>query len=141
MGDPTVIVRAAVAVTAALTVPQAFLPPPLATAPIDRPPSYIELRNLTPLALAGKQLYDQECAECHGSDGSGTLKGPSLKHRAYRSKNLSRKDFHRAVVEGAPANRWTFGDMPGSPHLSFNEVELIARYVREVQNPDKFQLR
>lgn len=133
------IVRATVAVTAALTVPQAFLTPPLSTGPSDQPPSYVERRNFTPLAQAGKQLYDQQCAECHGGDGGGTLTGPSLKHRAYLGQNLSRQDFHRAVAEGVPATRWTFGDMPGNPHLSFNDIELIARYVREVQNPNKFR--
>ncbi len=132
-------VRATLAVTAALTIPQALLPPPLESGPPPGKPVYVRQNMYSQVGLAGKELYQQQCAQCHGDDAKGTLLGPSLGHPAYQGGRLSRQDFHRAVSEGVRARRWTFGDMPANEQLSFNDIELIARYVREVQNPRAFR--
>ena len=98
-----------------------------------------ELRVFSQLGRAGRRIFITTCAECHGIKGEGTIAGPSLHHDAYKPDNLNRRDFHRVVTEGVEAHRWSFGDMPGNPSLSFNDIEKIARYVRELQYPLRYR--
>jgi mono/diheme cytochrome c family protein len=37
------------------------------------------LENDPEVRVAGKKLFERHCAECHGEDGSGTKKAPSLR--------------------------------------------------------------
>ena len=131
------VIRTTLALTAALTLPQAILPPPLETGPAPGGAIYPKRETLSQLAIAGKELYQIRCSGCHGNDAKGSPAGPSLLHPVYRS--VTRRDFHRAISEGVPAQRWHFGDMPASPDLSFNDIEFIARYVRELQSPNKLR--
>ena len=132
------VIRNTLLLSAAVTAPAIVAPPALYVAPNAEGKATLERRALTQLGYAGKQLFQRHCADCHATDGSGTIAGPSLHHEFYLSDNMSRKDFHQAVTEGVPAQRWSFGDMPGTDALSFNEIELIARYVRELQYPGRY---
>ena len=127
------------AVVSAPVGPALVFTPPLYSAPNPEHRESLEKRNLTQLAFAGKILFSEHCAACHGLEGQGTIAGPSLHHDIYKLDNLSRKAFHRAVTEGVPAQNWSFGDMPASAALSFNDVEKIARYIRELQYPSRYR--
>lgn len=133
------LVRNTLILSAVVTAPALVAPPPLYTKPNQEAQARLERRALTPLGYAGKMLFSSHCAECHGSEARGTIIGPSLHHEYYKPANLSRQAFHLAVTEGVKAQRWSFGDMPGAPLLSFNDIEVIARYVRELQYPARYR--
>ena len=131
------VVRNGLLVSAALAAPTAVLPPPLESGPETADPSRLERRVLTQVGIAGRLLFQENCAQCHGSDGRGSVNGPSLLHRDYAPDRLSQREFHKAVTNGVPATKWTFGDMPAIA-LGFNDIELIARFIREVRDPEKY---
>ena len=81
----------------------------------------------------GEQLFDNNCAVCHGVQGTGTTVGPPLVHIVYEPGHHSDEAFRRAVDAGVPQHHWDYGDMPAVPGLSDDEVEDIIGYVRELQ--------
>ena len=82
---------------------------------------------------AGEQLFDRNCAGCHGSKASGTASGPPLAHRIYEPSHHSDQAFHLAVRNGVAAHHWRFGNMPAQPQVSEADVSDIVAYVRWVQ--------
>ena len=133
------VVRNTLILSAVVTGPALVAPPLLYSEPNPEHRERLERRSLSQLAYAGKGLFMRYCAECHGEDGRGTIAGPSLHLDVYKPKNLSRKAFHQAVTRGVKAQRWSFGDMPATKSLSFNDIEMIARYVREMQLPGRYK--
>ena len=127
------------AIVSAPVVPAMVFTPPLLSEPNPEHRALLERRNLSQLAYAGMQLFTQHCADCHGAQARGTVAGPNLHADAYHPGNLSRQDFHHAVTQGMPALRGGSGGKPGNKDLSFNQIELIARYVRELQRPKRYQ--
>ncbi len=101
----------------------------------DLPPTSREVKMpaLSPMALSGQRAYDATCAECHGAFGLGTDKGPPFLNPIYNPGHHSDEAFLRAVRNGVRQHHWRFGDMPAQPAVSDEEVQLIVRYVREVQ--------
>jgi mono/diheme cytochrome c family protein len=101
----------------------------------DLPPTSREVNMpaLSSMALSGQRAYDATCAECHGAFGLGTDKGPPFLNPIYNPGHHSDEAFLRAVRNGVRQHHWRFGDMPAQPAVSDEEVQLIVRYVREVQ--------
>lgn len=93
----------------------------------------LRLPDLSPVAAAGKQAFDANCAECHGANGTGTDKGPPLIHRIYNPGHHADESFFRAVQNGVRRHHWNFGDMPAQPQVTKRQVADIVAYVREVQ--------
>ena len=89
--------------------------------------------QLSPLALAGKPAYDDNCAQCHGRSGAGSDKGPPFVHAVYNPGHHSDTAFARAVAQGVRQHHWRFGDMPAQPKVEPAQLEAIVRYVRAVQ--------
>ena len=81
----------------------------------------------------GEELYQANCASCHGSDLRGTDKGPSHLSSIYEPGHHGDNAFRSAIEIGAVQHHWPFGDMPPVPGLSSTEVDAIIAYVREVQ--------
>lgn len=81
----------------------------------------------------GKQLFDANCARCHGPAGRGTEQGPPLVHRVYRPGHHSDMSFHYAVKNGTRQHHWHFGDMPPVGGVSAEDTAHIVAYVREEQ--------
>ncbi|MFK7941538.1 MAG: cytochrome c [Paracoccaceae bacterium] len=133
------VVRNTFLLSAVVSAPALVSPPVLYSEPNPGHREQLALRKLSQLAFAGRHLFARHCADCHGEDGRGTIAGPSLHHEVYKPENLSREAFHQAVTRGVKAQRWAFGDMPAVRQLSFNDIELIARYVREIQLPGRYQ--
>lgn len=86
---------------------------------------------LSPDAAAGKKLYDEFCATCHGSNVDGTHKGPSL--IPYDEVHHPDGHFLDAVKSGVEQHHWNFGPMKPVDGLSGEETRKIIAYVRELQ--------
>jgi len=89
--------------------------------------------KLSQAALAGKPAYDANCAQCHGSYGAGTDKGPPFVHAVYNPGHHSDASFARAVAQGVRQHHWRFGDMPAQPQVNQAQLDAIVRFVRAVQ--------
>lgn len=83
--------------------------------------------------IEGEQLYDANCARCHGMYGRGTNLGPPLVHRIYEPSHHDDVAFQLAVRSGVIAHHWRFGNMPPIPTVSPEQVDQIIGYVRWMQ--------
>ncbi|MEM7422578.1 MAG: cytochrome c [Pseudomonadota bacterium] len=116
------VIRSALLVSATLTAPTAFMVPPLDSGPVRQ--EVLERRTAlaqySMSALAGKSRYEATCAVCHGKSGDGTSFAPSLLPLVVGWQSGAAERFH--------------GEVAGIPHkpVGFNDVEMIARYLREV---------
>ncbi len=137
--DLTVAIRTALVLSAALIAPAIVLPPPLGTGPAPGKWKPAETRYLSQLAVAGKRVFEGHCADCHGYQALGSPRGPSLQDRVYWRDLLDKRTFHSAITDGVRAYRWTYGDMPPVEGLSFNQIETVARYIHELQQPHIYQ--
>ncbi len=82
---------------------------------------------------AGAEIYEQSCASCHGSDLRGTDRGPSHLSQVYAPDHHPDASFRAAIISGARAHHWGFGDMPPVEGLSDDEIEVVIAYVRDQQ--------
>ncbi|MDX1690740.1 MAG: cytochrome c [Acidimicrobiia bacterium] len=82
---------------------------------------------------AGAELFQANCAECHGVDLTGTDTGPPLLHRYYAPNHHADEAFQRAVLVGVVAHHWDFGPMEPVDGLDRADVSLIIEYVRAEQ--------
>lgn len=87
----------------------------------------------------GEELYQANCASCHGSDLRGTSKGPSHLSRVYEPNHHGDEAFRSAIANGAVQHHWPFGDMPPVEGLSSSEVDAIIAYIRDVQEREGFE--
>jgi mono/diheme cytochrome c family protein len=93
----------------------------------------VHMPMVSELARIGKRSYDNNCAECHGKNGSGTDKGPALIHQVYHPGHHSDDAFLLAVRQGVRQHHWGFGNMPATSGLTDEQITAIVRFVREVQ--------
>ena len=84
-------------------------------------------------APQGEQLFNANCATCHGAGALGTESGPTLIHPYYVPGHHNDDAIRRAVRNGVPSHHWFFGDMPPIVGVSDEELEQIILYVREQQ--------
>ena len=94
--------------------------------------------QVTPAALseageAGEALFEATCMECHGPNAAGTNLGPPLIHDIYNPGHHSDLAFYLAVANGVRAHHWPYGDMPAQTQVTEDDVTLIIRYIRELQ--------
>ena len=101
-------------------------PPPAATSALSGP-------VLSNSALMGKEVFDANCALCHGADVMGTGTGPPLIDRIYEPGHHSDVSIRSAVRNGVPQHHWWFGNMPPVAGVSDAAVENLICYIRELQ--------
>ncbi|MGB5869481.1 MAG: cytochrome c [Albidovulum sp.] len=90
--------------------------------------------DLTGAAVLGQSVYADNCAACHGETLTGVEdKGPPFLHEFYLPGHHGDAAFFAAVVNGAQAHHWGFGDMPPVPGLTQAEIGAIVDFVRSVQ--------
>jgi len=128
------IIRTALLVSSTLAAPTLVMQQPLKTGPGSADPGYAAER-LSPLAVAGHALYRAYCANCHGPEAEGTGAGPSLVDGGIAAGKFERMTFHNVVRQGRPNPERGYGPMPAFD-LTFNQIELIGRYVREMAGVD-----
>jgi len=93
----------------------------------------IILPQLATMQVAGKTLFDANCAACHGPNATGTDQGPPLVHIIYEPSHHGDASFYRAVALGARAHHWRFGNMPAVEGVTEADVAQIIGYVRALQ--------
>lgn len=82
---------------------------------------------------AGRELYAENCAVCHGPGGEGTDQGPPFLDEVYVPSHHADESFQAAVARGVQPHHWDFGPMPPIPGLSEDEVADITLHVRQLQ--------
>lgn len=90
--------------------------------------------KLTAKAQTGKDIFEANCAACHGQNAAGQ-KGvaPPLIHKIYEPSHHGDESFQRAIALGVRAHHWPFGDIPPIEGLDRTEVSNIIAYIRELQ--------
>ncbi len=77
----------------------------------------------------GKNLYVQNCSWCHGTEGQGTRRAPSLNVQSFFQKVTSDAAMIQIVTNGVPNTA-----MPvWGTRLSVTEIESVVAYVRQWQ--------
>ncbi len=84
-------------------------------------------------AKRGGDLFQANCARCHGEDGRGTREGPPLVHKIYRPGHHADLSFHLAVRNGVRQHHWNFGDMAPLKELAPEDTGHVIAYVRQEQ--------
>jgi mono/diheme cytochrome c family protein len=93
----------------------------------------VKVPELSKGAAKGKQLFDDNCASCHGPNASGGKGGPPLIHNIYNPGHHDDGSFQRAAKNGVPGHHWQFGNMPPQPQINPGQMAEMIVYVREVQ--------
>lgn len=91
------------------------------------------------LVALGDELYQSNCASCHGADLRGTELGPSHLSVVYEPNHHGDAAFYLAVRNGVPQHHWPFGDMAPVEGLADPEIAAIVAYVRESQRINGFE--
>jgi mono/diheme cytochrome c family protein len=84
----------------------------------------------------GQELFQSNCAACHGPMAEGTSAGPPLVHEIYEPGHHSDDAFQVAVAQGSPQHHWDFGPMPAVGGLDQEDVADITAWVRERQRDE-----
>jgi mono/diheme cytochrome c family protein len=84
--------------------------------------------------VAGRDLYDNACAWCHGFDMRGTERGPAHLSELYGPERAADSVFRAAIANGAAQKNWEFGPMAAVAGLSDAEVSDIIAYIRQTQD-------
>jgi mono/diheme cytochrome c family protein len=94
----------------------------------------VNVPDLTGAALAGKAVYDEKCASCHGANAAGQQDiAPPLVHRFYEPGHHGDRSFYLAAKNGVRAHHWPFGDMPPVEGITDKQIARIIEYVRRLQ--------
>lgn len=89
--------------------------------------------ELSAEAKTGKVAFETHCVQCHGTNASGTDRGPSLIDRIYQPAHHGDFSLVRAVTLGVPQHHWLFGGMPAQPQVGRQDIDRIIVYIRELQ--------
>ena len=88
---------------------------------------------ISPAAAQGKVAFEAYCAQCHGTNGGGTVKGPPLVNDIYNPGHHADAAFFSAARRGVQQHHWPFGNMPPRPEVSDEEITTIVAYIRGLQ--------
>ncbi|MEX1281129.1 MAG: cytochrome c [Acidimicrobiia bacterium] len=91
------------------------------------------------LVALGEELYQANCASCHGVDLRGTDQGPSQLSVVYEPGHHGDAAYYLAVRNGVVQHHWPFGDMPPVEGLADPEIEAIVAFIRETQRVNGFE--
>lgn len=99
----------------------------------------VVIPQLSAPANAGKQAFEQVCAACHGVALRGSDTGPSLLHPFYAPGSGHGDDIiTSAVINGAKAHHWKFGDMPKPEGIKPGQEKELLAYIRAMQAANGF---
>ena len=88
------------------------------------------------IASLGQELYQANCASCHGADLRGTDQGPPHLDPLYAPSHHPDEAFLAAPRIGVAPHHWDFGAMPRIEGLDDEELLAIVAYVRAVQRAE-----
>ncbi|MCY4557541.1 MAG: cytochrome c [Chloroflexi bacterium] len=95
--------------------------------------SAVVVPDLSANARTGEQVFNANCALCHGPNASGTGLGPPLVHKIYEPGHHQDFSIQSAVRNGVPAHHWQFGNMLPVPTVADEDIPNIICYIRELQ--------
>lgn len=81
----------------------------------------------------GHELFQENCAQCHGADLDGADEGPPLLHGYYKPGHHSDVAFFRAIEQGSPQHHWNFGDMKPVEGIDKQKAAAIVEFIRWYQ--------
>lgn len=81
----------------------------------------------------GQEVFQQNCATCHGDELQGTFVGPPFLDEIYAPEHHPDDAFRNAVANGVQPHHWDFAAMPPVPGLSDQDVDAVIAYVRSQQ--------
>ncbi len=85
-------------------------------------------------AQAGQELFQANCASCHGDKAQGKFEfAPPLVHEIYEPSHHGDLAFFMAAQNGVQAHHWPFGNMPPVAKVNEAEIAKIVAFVRELQ--------
>lgn len=94
----------------------------------------VRVPQLNAVQKAGRNLFDANCAACHGKNAAGgTGNAPPLVHLIYEPNHHGDMSFYRAALLGVRQHHWPFGDMPPVEGVTEDDVTKIIAYVRAIQ--------
>ena len=83
--------------------------------------------NNNPSSAAGKQSFTSTCAGCHGLDGRGSERAPSIT-TAPRIRKFTDQQLSNVISNGVPGT-----GMPAFHSLTHDQVRSLVSYVRFLQ--------
>jgi len=101
----------------------------------------VKIPKFSEVALAGKGLFEENCAACHGQNASGTKRGPPLVHDIYNPRHHADEAFFFAAKFGVRQHHWPYGNMPPQSHVTEEQLGKIVRYIRELQTANGISYR
>jgi len=91
-----------------------------------------------PDLASGQELFEANCASCHGVDLNGTDTGPPFLHEFYVPSHHGDITFFMAAEQGVQPHHWDFGAMAPVPTVDRDDIQLIVDYVRARQEDAGF---
>jgi mono/diheme cytochrome c family protein len=99
-----------------------------------KPLVQVSVPKLTAIQQQGEQLFNENCASCHGQDAAGQDGvAPPLVHIIYEPNHHGDMSFQLAAQRGVKQHHWQFGNMPAVPSVTPGDVTKIIGYVRSLQ--------
>lgn len=84
----------------------------------------------------GEEVFDANCATCHGEGLVGGLAGPPLLHEIYAPDHHPDSTIRAAIANGVQPHHWDFAGMPPIQGLSGQDVDAVIAYIRDVQEDE-----
>jgi cytochrome c oxidase cbb3-type subunit III len=84
-------------------------------------------RYIRPASMRGKQTFSSTCAGCHGLDGKGSERAPSIADRP-NVQRLSDSQIFRIIENGIPGT-----GMPAFHSLENSQIKAVVAYLRTLQ--------
>lgn len=110
-----------------------YATPPLKTVPVQQTEFEAMTRFLSQPAQAGATAFADQCSSCHGLKGQGSGDAPSLTERDYAKDFRDAEAFHDSVGRAAAAHSAARTQKAKSSRQSFNELELMGKFLRELR--------
>ena len=84
-------------------------------------------RYIRPASIRGKKIFSSSCAGCHGLDGKGSERAPSIADRS-NVPGLSDSQIFRIIENGIPGT-----GMPAFHSLENSQIKAVVVYLRTLQ--------
>lgn len=88
---------------------------------------------LSDAGTSGLHLYRRHCQSCHGYLGVGTKRASALIRTRYSQDHRSRREFHENFRHMTNKHVKIARGTRKKPGPRFNDLELIAKFLREIE--------
>lgn len=96
-------------------------------------PAIAASNPLSDAGTSGYHLYQRHCRTCHGHLAQGTEQAARLTGSAYSRDHRSRESFHEQFRYATHLHARVARGTRNRPGPKFNDIELIAKFLREVE--------